>query len=191
MRVSEKVSELTQHFLALEGKTVLYVERGQVFRVKVSNVKVGDDYECFEATATIIATQGLESDFKSWRFGAHSDHIHATADVVRETYLIQWSVYTAQEVMDEFLKILKDLPLNTTYQTDKEHYLNLVRNLGYNYGFEFVPKALMPKLGVPGTVAARMSIFLSDPMRRGGEDPAIERLLEIKGLQRVYTARLK
>ena len=135
-----------EHVLALEGKTVLYIEKMNLFRVVVTEVRQRDDGQGFECWATFLPTRGMACKRGAWRFGAGWDYFHATPEKVSSTYG-GWRIYAEKVVLDEALEILKDLPEGRSYISD----------------YKWTPvhgKPMITATGRPGTVAKRVHEFL-------------------------------
>ena len=144
--IPSEFAEMAQYVFALDGKTTLYIEKMQFFRISVAEVRAREDGQGFGAVATVVPTHGIVSRKKAWSFGAGWQHFHATPSVVTSTYG-GWRIHTAQAVMEELVDILKDLPEGGTYLRDFQWKPSEKEKLG---------KAI----GTPGPVATRVLEFL-------------------------------
>lgn len=117
MKIPSARSAMFEHVLALEGRTVLFIERMNLFRIVVTKVRTRDDGQGFECLAKPVPTRGMPCQQESWIFGAGWDYFHATPDSVHCKY-IGWRLYANKAVMDEVLEILKELPEGRSYLSD-------------------------------------------------------------------------
>jgi hypothetical protein len=61
MNVPQAQSPMFEHVLALEGRTVLYIEKMSLFRVVVAEVRPSEDGQGFDCLATFVPTPGMVS----------------------------------------------------------------------------------------------------------------------------------
>jgi hypothetical protein len=144
--VPPALSVMFEHVLALEGRTVLYIEKMNLFRIVVTEVRPRDDGQGFECLATFVPTRGMACKHETWRFGAGWDYFHATPTTVHCTYG-GWRIYAEKAVMDEVLQLLKDLPEGRSYFSD----------------YKWTPVDGSPMVtarGTPGHIAKRVHEFL-------------------------------
>lgn len=146
MEVPSGFADTARHVLALEGRTVLYIESMQLYRVLVTHIEVHDDGNGFEALATLVPTHGMASGPPSWTFGAAWSYCHAFVDAVSASYG-GWRIYTSSALMDELTEILKPLPAHSTFRDDYR-----CEPVGGNQR--------CVALGTPGPVATRVLEFL-------------------------------
>jgi hypothetical protein len=146
MNVPQAQSPMFEHVLALEGRTVLYIEKMSLFRVVVAEVRPSEDGQGFDCLATFVPTPGMVSKRATWRFGAGWNYFHATPQKVNSTYG-GWRIYTEAVVIDEALEILKDVPEGRSYKSD----------------LEWTPvhgDSMVTSTGSPGQIAKRVHEFL-------------------------------
>ena len=104
-----------QRVWSLAGKTVIYIEKHQIYRILVSDVR--EAQTGFLATATPLQTHGLPYRESAWDFGAAWEHLAASAKRVAFTYG-GWEIYTDPSVAERILAIVADLPAGKTYWDD-------------------------------------------------------------------------
>ena len=146
MTIPPAISAMFEHVQAIEGRTVLYIEKMNLFRIVVTEVRPRDDGQGFECLATFVPTRGMVCKRETWRFGAGWDYFHATPETVDSTYG-GWRIYAEKVVMEEVLQILEDLPEGRSYLSD----------------YKWTPVAGNPRVtatGTPGPIAKRVHEFL-------------------------------